>query len=374
MVDQEQEFPSSAGAAPSIEDKPDLRPPDFKLFDPEAVGIAAFLGSGAAAGIVAAVNELRLGNQKRALAAVAAGLLLTVGLIILGQLIPWGGAATGISIGFAIGAREFARKHYDKAYADHMRAGGAYASRWGAAGIGLAFMAVLFAGLFWYHSQSDLGPSVEAIPGNRVHYQNGATEAEAQVLAHALVDMGWGGHGQEIDVWIEGEGAERAVGMVIGDLEPSLLGSFKFIGETLRTYVGPERPLTLILVNGEVQEVWRYQTKGVLGRLHPTKDQSRVFFTGEQAELAANVDKAMRSVGLFAGQELNLLLSDAVDSDVCIVVDKQPVEPLQDLFTNIGNTLKPVLTTGPSVRVGACDGDGKQWWAQDIPPPPAAAQ
>ena len=117
-----------------------------RLYDVNALWIAVFLGSGLAGGALLAINARRLGN---AIAEpIAIGVATTALGIGLGFALPELPAIGNSCVQLGLLYAYFRVSTQHRAIGTHLAAGGELASRWKAAGIGLAAGALLFGLLF----------------------------------------------------------------------------------------------------------------------------------------------------------------------------------------------------------------------------------
>ncbi len=125
----------------------------IKLYSPDGVGIAAFIGSLPAGAILLASNYRKLRDPAAARKTLWYGLLGTVGLLLFAILVrQWSTHWTnvGLEVGITVSMYHLAKQLQGAAYEEHIRHGGLRASNWRAAGIGvvslLGLLMTLFAG------------------------------------------------------------------------------------------------------------------------------------------------------------------------------------------------------------------------------------
>jgi hypothetical protein len=116
--------------------------PAYSLFDSRAVALATFLGSPLAGCAIMAVNYNRLGNSASAVRAVVAGFVST-GLLLYLSFSTDSGLLHVLPLLLMLLMIWIAKGLQGDDVEQHVRQGGKLASRWWAAGIGLAAMAVL---------------------------------------------------------------------------------------------------------------------------------------------------------------------------------------------------------------------------------------
>src|ERR1035438_821523 len=78
--------------------------PAYRLFNADSVGLATFLGTPIAGGILMAVNYRRLGKGGKAAAVLLIALLVTALALVFGYLVPQGVSAL-VAVGVFLGAR-----------------------------------------------------------------------------------------------------------------------------------------------------------------------------------------------------------------------------------------------------------------------------
>src|SRR6185369_5498266 len=97
--------PPADDRAPPASDAPVAEGvPAYKLYTPEHVTLATFLGTPAAGLFLMSVNRRRLGRAKSATNTLLAGLLMTLALLALSAVLPGnsgilGGLATTVGVG-----------------------------------------------------------------------------------------------------------------------------------------------------------------------------------------------------------------------------------------------------------------------------------
>ncbi len=195
-----------------IDENADSRP-SARLHPPQNVLVAAILGGPIAGGVVMALNALRLSRSGQAVLFLSAGVLLTGALLAL----PEGRAAPGIGIGVAIGTYYVAKHLQEQAVADHVARGGANASAWAAAGIGLVCLIGTLGLLFASFVATDpmlRDETVSLEGGDEVLYPPDVSREDAQRLADHLKAVGYF-QGQGATVRLSREGERRVVTCVV---------------------------------------------------------------------------------------------------------------------------------------------------------------
>ena len=137
-------------ASPAPSSAPTDRTREIRLYTPQHVAGATFLGGPLAGCVLMATNFRRMGNSDAATGSVLVGLLATVALAMIGIFVPglpsgFGTLACVVSI-FLMSM--LAKNMQGEDLEAHTRAGGKTASGWAAAGIGLLVLATEFVVLF----------------------------------------------------------------------------------------------------------------------------------------------------------------------------------------------------------------------------------
>lgn len=117
--------------------------PPVRLFDPEGIALATFLGSALAGSVLWAINERRLGRPGRALGALAVGVVVLVAALVIGSFLP---SQVGwvIALVTTFAARAAATAWRQRVVAEGFVIDDAAESRGTAAGVGcLGFLGVL---------------------------------------------------------------------------------------------------------------------------------------------------------------------------------------------------------------------------------------
>ena len=128
--------------------------PPYQLYSIGAITLAGFLGSLTSAFVLVAINYVRTGRHIAAGATVNAGLLVTLGNIVLAFSVPEDLPDLPFWIGHALLSLALAWATQSRLLADHELRGGKLASIWWAVGISLligvllAVLAVLLVVIF----------------------------------------------------------------------------------------------------------------------------------------------------------------------------------------------------------------------------------
>lgn len=120
--------------------------PDFALYKVSAIGLATFLGSMVAGGLLLSKNFKKLGKETEARNAIIYSIIATIVVFIIGMNIPEDWSIPGIvfTIPQALVMFHIAKQMQEKDIDQHIENGGALASNWKAAGISvLVFIGVM---------------------------------------------------------------------------------------------------------------------------------------------------------------------------------------------------------------------------------------
>src|ERR1039458_3663979 len=160
--------------------------PPYTLFNADSVGLATFLGTPIAGGILMAVNYRRLGKGGKAAAVLLIALLVTALALVFGYLVPQGVSAL-VAVGLFLGARTAAKALQGAAVEQHVRKGEKLGSKWAAAGLGIALLAIVVGGYLLVYSA--LNPKVQIGTKDEVYYSGSRSEehtSELQSLRHLV--------------------------------------------------------------------------------------------------------------------------------------------------------------------------------------------
>jgi len=170
-----------------------------------------------------------------------AGAVASAGLIALGFLLP---AHTGNFLPVvAVGALWQWAKGDQPALDEHLAAGGAKASVWSAAGVGVAglvaaLLLILPAAMEW-----DALHKVDFGGGQRIAYDDDATEADAKKLGAYLREEGFfNDEGHAKDVSLKKSGVKYSVSFVMGEGawdKPNVVEAFQGVRDGIAGNVFP---------------------------------------------------------------------------------------------------------------------------------------
>lgn len=207
----DQPIGSESPAPPVAEEAP----PDYKLYSPDQVAVATFLGSPMAGGFLMWQNARRLGKpalMPLVLGLLASGLSLVVAFLVTKIV-------SGFALAFVFLNRQFAESTQGSAVRQHQARGGKLASGWSAAGVGLLSALVLLSvgAVSFVASDLVLTRTLEVRPHQEIKYQLGVTEDQASDLGSYLTQVGFFDGEHESTVCLRREGKTWVVGFVLKD-------------------------------------------------------------------------------------------------------------------------------------------------------------
>jgi len=167
------------------------KPPVYRLYSPQHVGIASIIGGPGAGAVVLSLNYQKLGNSRGAVASLTLGILAVLALALVGLALPDDFRLGGIGVGLAVAMLYVAKGLQGQAYEAHLAVGGRKASGWRAAGIGVIAMGLIVGSWFILATiaTSGMGDRVTFGRDQEIYYSGGATEADARRLGKALKDL-----------------------------------------------------------------------------------------------------------------------------------------------------------------------------------------
>lgn len=175
-----------------------------RLFSPKQAGIATFLGSAAAGGIVLGLNAWRQGKPMHAVGYGLTGAVL-VGLLIfvLPDSTP-SGVTSGLNIGLAFGASALAKPAWESQPPPRDQ------SNWSVAGVILGtvlFLAATFVGwmLITEGKKAFISADSVDVPGGTVMYWDDVSERNARTLAEYLAETQYFDPDEDASVLLERE-------------------------------------------------------------------------------------------------------------------------------------------------------------------------
>ena len=225
--------------------------PTYKLYSPGQICLAALLGSPLGGAVLLYKDFKRLGEATRARNALLAGFGITAALMALAWVLPdaAGRPLPGI---FAVAYWQLAKGQIGPRFQAHQAARGAKESGWAAAGVGLLVMVGVLAAIapIVLFTSAGEDPHVE-FPGDQVvHFEQGATEADARQLGEALRELGFFNGKSGKDVYLEKVADGLAVSFILSDGawdKPEIVAGFTAVREALEAGAFKGRHLTVRL-------------------------------------------------------------------------------------------------------------------------------
>ena len=286
--------------------------PTYALFDSNAVAAATLLGTPAAGASLMALNYRRLGHGMKAMNTLLIGIVVTALVILIGWNLPR--AACSV-IGFALlfGIRRIAQVLQGPAVKEQVARGGRLGSRWAALGLGAAFLAVLFGGIFVTEMAANNTPKVVIGSNDEVFYSGSATKEEALALGNALKQTGYFSD-RGVSVFVTKEQNRRILSFVVKEgswNDPSLVSSFEDLGRQTASSIGGF-PVQVRMMDKN-REVKEESTVG--DAVFDGKDT--VYYLGAATESEAQaLGKELKSVDFFTGKGGDVFLSKHKDGVV----------------------------------------------------------
>jgi hypothetical protein len=188
------EAPLASAPAVPLPEGPAVHRPEYKLFAPGHVGLAAFLGGPVGAFAILAINYFRLGKPRAAWGIIACGLIACAALMRISLALPEGAPGFLFALPLFLVLWGLAKGLQGHAYGEHVRQGGETASGGAAAGLGLLGAGLylgVFLGVYLGYEQLASGNKIDFGSGEEIYYAQGATEADARALGASLRDVGF---------------------------------------------------------------------------------------------------------------------------------------------------------------------------------------
>jgi hypothetical protein len=166
-----------------------LAAPPYLLFDYRAVAVATLLGGPLGGCTLMALNYRRLRDSGAAITSALAGIVITSLLVLLGYVVD-ARPAQALGLIALIGMSRIAKHLQGDDIAEHLRNCGRLASRWTAAGIGLACLALVALVVFAIVLPGASKTKV-TFGDDEVYYSGSATEQNARAFGEALKTAGY---------------------------------------------------------------------------------------------------------------------------------------------------------------------------------------
>jgi hypothetical protein len=267
-----------------------------------------------------AINYRRLGKSGGVVGAVVLGIVVTGLAALTGNLIT-GTYALAAAVVFAVAMRWLAQAMQGSAVAQHIRQGGALASRWGAAAVGLAMLAVLcvvfLAGVYGWLGNSKM---VTIGTKDNVEISGASTKEEAKALGQALQTTRYfqdKGASVLLDKGKNGTVVSFVVKPGFWD-QAEMVSGFAEVGREVAPAVGGY-PIQVRLINAD-REVKKELTVGRV--VFGSKDE--IFYLGSATTADANaLGQKFKENGFFTDRGASVMLSkgDGVTTMSFVVAD-----------------------------------------------------
>jgi hypothetical protein len=234
-------YPNPEAPAP-----PPAVPPAFKLYSTGQVTAASFFGGPLAGAILLSHNYRRRGLAQRATAALVLGVLANAILLALvfvltdriGHVLP---LATVIAV------RAIAQADQPR-YDEHVKAGGAKASPWGAVGAAAASLALICAVVTVVVVVQGEAHHVDFGHEQTITYEEGASESDAKRLGAFLKTAGYFDDTSPAAVKLSKKGGGCVVDFAVADggwTRPDQVSIITHLGKMLGAQIFPSVPVTV---------------------------------------------------------------------------------------------------------------------------------
>jgi len=322
--------------------------PAYKLYDPVAVGIAAFLGSAILGTALMAINYRHLGRRSAALWSIVIGTAATVLVVACANWIPsWAGTAVGLAL--FLGTYNAAKSLQGATVARHEQLGGRIASRWIAAGLGVLALAA-WAAIYLFA----LGQSKKVTIGSNdsVYYAGSATRQDAQALGDKLKAISFfSDRGAAVMLSKGADGTVVSFVMQDGAWnQPAMVAGIEEVGREIAPTVGGF-PITVRMAN-TLQQTRKQMAVGEV--VAGTKDELYYYGSATLADAQA-VAKALTAASYFRDRGVSVFLNkDDSGTAVSFVVapgvwdNPRDVADYQDL---VRQSIAPVLGVPVTLRL-----------------------
>jgi hypothetical protein len=349
-------------AAESEQQTSPIRDPKRRIFSPEGVGAATFVGTPIAGGLALAINDYRLGRTSRAVLWFVAGAAITVAILSLAISIDLGPGGSAFGIVLVVAAVKLTKTAFRDELASLNAAeqpplGATYGAL-----LGLPFLALLFATLYFLPPQLTIEGEYTKYGPIGVFLRDGATTEEAAQLADFLTT------GLSVgiaDTFIERRETGLVVGLVMLDEwfdDPDRATGAGYLADQLSAFVFNGEPLTFAAANERLEAQEEFPSQGRLGRLVRWGDDDQLFvregvtdeeeqavivYLGNNDDLASteglvfglhrSEDRGLRACIFLTPQALE---TDGIDSIVAGAIADLPGRPGADVCDLHGVVLR----------------------------------
>jgi hypothetical protein len=294
--------------------------PAYRLYDANAVTLAAFLGTPVIGGALMAVNYQRLGQRGKAVTTLMAAVVVTALAILIGWNIPQG-ASFPIALALVFAMKFSARSLQGAAVRKHVEEGGKLESKGLSAALGLGFSAALFGMIFLIVTQqvkAETGPSIQIGANDEVYYAGRATKDQAQALGNALKESGYfRDEGADVFLANKADGTSLSFIVKAGSWDdPAMVGAFEVIGQQVAPLIGGF-PIQIKLMDRERAVM----AESTVGRAAVGNDHIYYFGTAT-ADEAQMLGQGLKADHFFTGKGVDVFLAKHEDGTMLsFVVD-----------------------------------------------------
>lgn len=298
---------------------PALAAPAYKLFDRLSIYIATFLGSPIVGSILIGRNYSHLGQKSKARWAVIIGIVGTIAAVVVVYRLPQSISSVA-AIVLVVVTGSLAESLQGAAIKEHLRRGGALASRWLAAGAGLIGLAA-FGGLMLlgYYGQKLGGQGANVTIGTKdnVFFSGSATQADATALGQKLKDIGYfSDKGMSAEVFKDANG--EAIGFVVKDgvwNQPEMVLAYERIALQAASAAGGTS------VRMRLENATRQTQKEVMVGLANIGPQDQIAYFGSATDADAKaLGQLLHTGGFFVDKGGLAMLSKDNGTTVSLVV------------------------------------------------------
>lgn len=228
----------------------------YPMYSPGEITAATIFGGPIGGAWLLAINYRRLGEPRKARAALAIGLVALAALCGLGLFIDSQTSSLGLVSVVAMSA--IARSLQSTAYHRHIALGGPRASGWRTIGIGVAGFAVslvVIGGAALVYG-AVTAPSELRIGECSVLYRDDTTRAEAQAVGDELVRVRYFDPSQAATVQVSRDHQRHVVAAVVKDFvftDEKMKGKLRELARGLSSHAFSNEPVDLWLCDGELE-------------------------------------------------------------------------------------------------------------------------
>lgn len=305
---------------------PQYTPPAYRLYDSNAVAVAAFFGGPLAGTVLMASNYRKLGQGSNGLLALVLGAAASVGMIYMAVKTTTSPAVAEIVLFVCTWLA--ARQLQDDAIKTHVAWGGQLYSKWRAFGVAVVTSLVLGGALVGYLVYSGQWQSFGARYGvgqntvtigtkDQVIYSGTATQAEATALGNALKTAGYF-QDRGVNVLLSKGTGGTTIGFVVQDgywNNAGIMAQFEEVVRGVASTVGG-LPIQVQLLN--TTKV--VEKSGTVGEVDFDNGDAVIYEgTATQADAQA-LGNQFKTIGFFEGKGANVFLTKDNGTTIAFVV------------------------------------------------------